>query len=189
MTRTLVVYYSRTGTTRTAARQIAHGLSADLEEIEPYASRSGIVGYLRSSIEATLGRLTGIEPLIYEPEDYDLVVVGSPVWNASLASPVRTYLAENHTRIKRVAFFCTFGRYGSEPVLEQMATLCGTKPVASLVLRDGEVARGAAHSAIERFTRTIHEETAVREQERALKLVKPRSLPASEIAASQWSRG
>jgi flavodoxin len=183
MTRTLVVYYSRTGTTRTAARQIAHSLGADLEEIEPYTPRSGIVGYLRSSLEASLGRLTGIEPLIYEPEDYDLVVIGSPVWNASLSSPVRTYLAENHTRIKRVAFFCTFGHYGSEAMLEQMEALCGKEPTAVLVLRDSELARGGAHPSVVRFTKTIREAIAPREP----RLVKPRS--ATESASFRWSRG
>jgi hypothetical protein len=143
------------------------------------------VGYLRSSLEASLGRVTGIEPLIYEPEDYDLVVIGSPVWNASLASPVRTYLAENHTRIKRAAFFCTFGHYGSEAMLKQMESVCGKKPEAVLVLRDGDVARGAAHPSVERFTRAIREATEPREP----RLVKPRGRTATESAAFRWSRG
>ncbi|MDB4995996.1 MAG: flavodoxin [Myxococcaceae bacterium] len=182
MTRTLVVYYSRTGTTRTAARQIAHTLGADLEEIEPYTPRSGMLGYLRSAVEASLGRLTGIEPLVYEPEDYDLVAIGSPVWNAALSSPVRTYLAENHARIKRVAFFCTFRHYGSEAVLHQMESLCGKKPTASLVLEDREVARGGAHPSVTRFTKTIREALAPYEP----RLVKARS--ASESAALRWSR-
>jgi flavodoxin len=152
MNRTLVVYYSRTGTTQIAARQIARGLHADLEEIEPLTPHSGMVGYVRSSFEATFGKLTSVEPRIYDPADYELVIVGSPVWNAALSSPVRTYLVETHARMRRVAFFCTCGHYGSEPLMQEMTRLCGKVPAAKLVLREGDVARGRARRSVERFT-------------------------------------
>lgn len=46
--RILVVYYSRSGTTRKLAQAISQELHCDLEEITETRSRNGLVGYLRS---------------------------------------------------------------------------------------------------------------------------------------------
>ena len=47
--RTLVVYYTRTGTTQQLARWIAAAVDADLERIVDRSRRGGVLGYLRSS--------------------------------------------------------------------------------------------------------------------------------------------
>ena len=46
----LVVYYSRTGTTRSLASALAKMLAADLEEICDCSNREGPGGYLRSAV-------------------------------------------------------------------------------------------------------------------------------------------
>ena len=46
--RTLVVYYSRTGNTERVAKDVAARLGADLERIVDKASRLGFTGYLRA---------------------------------------------------------------------------------------------------------------------------------------------
>ncbi len=90
-----------------------------------------------------------------DPKDYDLVVVGTPIWNASVSSPVRTYLAANHGRIPRVAFFCTHGGSGSARVLRQMSEICAQPPVATLVLRTDEVRRGAIAAQVRAFASAL----------------------------------
>jgi flavodoxin len=151
MPRVLVVYYSRTGTTKRVAAQIAGALSADLEQIVDRTPRIGLVGYLRSGFEATFGRRTRVDAPKSESGLYDLVIVGSPVWNASLSSPVRTYLGDNRGRLKDVAFFCTCGGRGGERVLEQMAAIVGKKPIATLILREAAVLHTNAGRDLERF--------------------------------------
>jgi flavodoxin len=132
--RILVAYYSRTGTTEKVAHALATALGADIEAIVDHTRRRGIIGYLRSGYEATLGRLVLIAPATRDPWSYDLVVVGTPIWNQCLSSPVRSYL-ERH-EFHKVAFFCTCGGRGSERVFAQMAEAAGHPPVATLVLRD-----------------------------------------------------
>jgi len=44
----LVVFYSRTGATRTVAQKIADLVKGDLEEIKDTRNRAGILGFLRS---------------------------------------------------------------------------------------------------------------------------------------------
>lgn len=144
MTRTLVVYHSRTGRTRRVAQALARGLAADLQAIEPVRERSGLLGYLRCALEA-LGR---VQPLIrdlgHEPSRYDLLVIGTPVWFWRLSSPVRTFVHRYVHGAQRVAFFCTMGGQGSEGVFAELAALCGRAPIATLALTEREADRGDA---------------------------------------------
>jgi menaquinone-dependent protoporphyrinogen IX oxidase len=126
----LVVYYSRTGTTRLLASAIAKTLSADLEEICDCSDREGGGGYLRSLVDAIRKRPAQIVPAGLDVAAYDLVVIGSPVWAASVSAPVRSYLIENRARLPHVAFFCSFGGRGAHAALREMAELAGKQAVA-----------------------------------------------------------
>lgn len=137
--RALVVYYSRTGTTKIVGDKIAQLLQCDREELLDRRPRHGLRGYLRAGFDATFRRSTDLAPTKLDPSAYDLVLIGTPIWSAAVSAPIRTYLAANQARIKRVAFFCTHGSSGSENVLRQLERLCARKPVATLVLRTAHV--------------------------------------------------
>lgn len=140
----LVVFFSRTGTTRLLAEAIARATRADLEELREHRSRRGIVGWLRSGYEGTYQRSAETLPLRHDLSAYDLVFVGSPTWSRSLSSPVRGFLRQNAARLSSVALFATCAGQGAEAVLEQMAALLKQPPLATLALLQSEVERGAA---------------------------------------------
>ena len=139
VTNALVVFYSRTGFTKQVAEALARELGADVEQLVDTRSRAGLLGYLRSGFEAALHKLTELKPLSKDPAAYALVVVGTPVWNGSVSSPVRTFLTHHKGKLKRVAFFCTYGGSGNERTFCQMAGACGQPPVATMAVRDREV--------------------------------------------------
>ncbi|WP_232450506.1 flavodoxin family protein [Burkholderia ubonensis] len=85
----LVVFYSRTGTTRRAGAALATMLHADVEEIVETHSRIGPFGFLRSLVEAINRKPAEIAASKRDPSAYDLVVIGTPVWAGSVSSPVR----------------------------------------------------------------------------------------------------
>jgi flavodoxin len=147
----LVVYFSRTGHTRTLARQIAAALRADLDEIQDDSNRRGILGYLRSGSEAWFGRRANIWPPGQPPQAYDLVLIGTPVWRASVCSPVRTYLADHAAELKQVAFFATMGQFGGERALRQMQAACGKEPLATLALTERQLAGSGVVAAVAAF--------------------------------------
>ncbi|MHC2382978.1 flavodoxin family protein [Bradyrhizobium liaoningense] len=101
--RILVVYYSRTGTTRKVAQSLSAALSCDSEEITEAGSRKGIFGYLRSAVEARRQIPSRIAATVRDPSLYDLVVIGTLVWAWSLSSPVRAYLLANRSKLPAVA--------------------------------------------------------------------------------------
>jgi flavodoxin len=129
----LVVYYSRTGTTRKVAEQISTFSGGDSEEIHDRTDRSGVMGYLRAGRDSGQRKLTMLEEVKKDPGNYDIVVLGTPMWNHSVSTPIRTYISKYGERFKKVAFFST-GNTSDNPFGE-MESLCGKKPVATLSLR------------------------------------------------------
>jgi flavodoxin len=154
-TRVLIVYYSRTGTTQQAALALREEIGCAVEVITDRTERTGVVGYLRSSLDALLGRTTPLAPMSAELASYDLVLVGTPVWNASVSAPVRSWLVANRGRIPRVAFFLTHGGWRGARAFRQMETICGKTPVATLALRADEVASGAFAQRVRSFARAV----------------------------------
>jgi flavodoxin len=129
----LVVYYSRTGTTGKVAEKISELLGGDLEELHDVTKRSGMIGWLKAGRDAGSRKLTKLETVKNDPAAYDIVVIGTPIWNHTMSTPVRTYISQYKGSFKKVAFFCTAG--GSKDLIfDEMESLCGKKPVATLRL-------------------------------------------------------
>jgi flavodoxin len=121
--KTLVVYYSRTGKTRFVAEKVASELKADIEEVVDLKSRSGRFGFLKAGYDATRGNETEIGETQKSPSDFDLIVVGTPVWNSRPASAISTYLKRNDFAGKKVAVFCTNDGMGEEKAVERTKAL------------------------------------------------------------------
>jgi flavodoxin len=105
--KSLVVYYSRSGNTRFVAEKIAQEMNGDIEEIIDKKRRKGPLGFVIGGFDATRGKVTEIEEIKKSPRDYDLLIVGTPMWNKRITPAVRTYLENNNVSEKKVAIFCT----------------------------------------------------------------------------------
>jgi flavodoxin len=155
MSNTLVVYYSLTGHTRQIAEAIAAALDADLEVIEDTFNRDTSLGRPRSAIEGLLGLRSSITPPKHDLSEYDLVVVGTPVWSARLSSPVRAYLSQQRASLKRVAFFCTQGGIGGKWALQNMAKVSGRRPIARLIIYASQLNKPVTEEKIAKFVSEI----------------------------------
>lgn len=100
----LVTYYSRTGNNRTIAEAIAKSLSADIDEITENKKRTGKLGYIKAGADSKSGKLAEIE-FEKDPQNYDTIIIGAPIWAGNPIPPLRTYLQEVELKGKRVAFF------------------------------------------------------------------------------------
>lgn len=157
MTRALVVYYSRTGYTRRIAEEIARALACDICPIEEEKARHGLLGYLRSAYEAMTRKQPMIAELARDPRQYELVVVGTPIWGWGLSSPVRAFAARYRDRLGRVAFFCTMGGSGAEKAFGELQQAVGRVPVATLGLTDGEIDARTHTQKLDRFASALRE--------------------------------
>ena len=128
--KSLVIYYSHTGRTRAVAEMIAAAVSGDLEQIvEVGVERKGLMGFLRSGRGAMRKEKSQIEPPKKRPADYDLVLVGTPVWGWNLVPAVRRYLSAVDLKGKPVALFCTLGGTGDARTFASMRELAPTSHI------------------------------------------------------------
>ncbi|MFZ2455719.1 MAG: flavodoxin [Candidatus Altiarchaeia archaeon] len=127
--KTLVVYYSKTGNTRRLAEEIARELCCDIDEIRDKKERSGVTGWFSGSRDAFRKFLTDIE-FARDPSEYDLVIVGSPIWSFGIAPAVRTYFTRNIEKFNNVAFFLSGTGLGIKGAFKNMEAL-SKAPVAS----------------------------------------------------------
>ena len=137
--RTLVVYYSLTGNTRTVATALANDLAADLEELRCSRYVQGIWGFMRAGYDNWKGRLPSIEPVQHSAARYEQVVIAGPIWAFHAAAPIRAYLAQERDRLPRVAFLLTHGGSAASRSLSEMENIVGHSPVAHLVLKEADI--------------------------------------------------
>jgi len=146
--RILVVFYSRDGHTRRAAKIIANLLKAELDEIVDKKSRKGILGFIKAGYDATLGKTTEIV-FRKNPSEYDIVIIGTPVWNGCITPAIRTYMMKNKENIRKFAFFATCAIEAGK-CLKQMYELFDSKSKSLLgrkVIHKGNIEKEAKEFA------------------------------------------
>lgn len=148
--RTLVVYYSRTRTTKKAAEAIAVAMSADLDEVIDLKDRSGPAGFLMGGRDASVKKLTDVR-CDKDPSMYDFVIIGTPVWAFTMAPAIRTYITKNKDKLKEAAFFCTQGGSGAKRTFRDMESLCQKKGRATLELMAKDVVNDKFTEKIKEF--------------------------------------
>jgi len=155
----LVIYYSRTKTTKKVAEALAEKLGADLEEVIDKKDRSGALGWLSAGRDATRRYLTDLEPAKKAAGDYDLVMIGTPIWSWNLSTPIRTYLSENKEVLNKIktALFCTMGGSGHERAGREMGGIIGREPAATLGLLTKEVVQDKFAEKLEEFINKINQ--------------------------------
>ncbi|MHB8875168.1 MAG: flavodoxin family protein [Myxococcaceae bacterium] len=151
----LVVYYSRTGATKKVGEVLARELQCDEEELTDTRSRHGALGVMRSIFDALLNRTTRLAQTSKDPGDYDLVVIGTPVWANNVSTPIRTYLGLYKERFKKLAYFATYsGGMSPDGALKAMRALAGP-PVGQLAIEEQRVQRGQHVPDIARFAQDL----------------------------------
>lgn len=121
--KTLVVYFTRSGNTRVIAKTLERDLQADLFEIQtatPYPE-----DYEENVEQARKERDAGFEPLLLETvadlSRYDIVYIGFPIWGETAPPPVRSFLRTHDLRGKTLRPFITHGGYGIGSSLHVLA--------------------------------------------------------------------
>ncbi|WP_297899703.1 flavodoxin family protein [Methanobrevibacter sp.] len=134
----LITYYSRTHITEKVALKLKEELNCDLEQIIDKKNRSSFFSYIKSGFEAARKIPADIEETEKNPNEYDLVIIGTPVWSGSMSTPILTYLKQNKDNFNNVAFFCTCG--GNEgKTFVNMEELLSKKPLNTLSMNKKDV--------------------------------------------------
>ena len=117
----LVVYYSLQGNSKCVGDHIADLLKADVEEIKtvkPIDPHRFMDHYWEGNKEQPLEEVQ-IKTPKHDPKNYDMIVIGTPVWAWAPAPPVTAYLKKMSIAGKKLALYtCSEGEAGR--TLEKM---------------------------------------------------------------------
>lgn len=120
----LIAYYSHSGNTEAAAKKIQAVTGGDLFEIQPKTPYPKDYNIVVS--QAQEEKRNDVSPELIDNgdvKDYDIIFLGTPVWWYTMASPVKTFLAENDFGGKVIAPFCTHGGGGESATYTDMQKL------------------------------------------------------------------
>ena len=145
MAKTLVAYFSATGTTARVAQAVADELGADLHEItpaQPYTAADLNWNNKRSRSTVEMEDPAVRPELAEVPGDfsaYDTVLIGFPIWWYVAPRIIETWVEAAAPQLagKRVVTFATSGGSGMGRSTAELAKLA---PAAAW--EDGEVLRG-----------------------------------------------
>ncbi len=133
MSKVLVAFFSATGVTAKVAAELAKAEDADCFEIKPEKpytkedldytvkdSRSNLEMADESCRPAIVGNVENMD-------DYDVVLVGFPVWWGREPSVIDTFLEAYDFSGKKIVPFCTSAASGVEKAVEHIKGIVGEK--------------------------------------------------------------
>jgi flavodoxin len=152
----IIVYYSHSSNNEALAHELKHRLGCDILRIEEEKKRTGFTILL----DLVFRRDAKIKKPDVFLSDYNTVVFISPIWDAQIATPLKTFIKMEREQIKNYAFITVCGgREGQKKkITDQLTQLISKKPiiVTELVVKDVQPGR---HSEIENFTHPQIKET------------------------------
>jgi hypothetical protein len=153
--RTLIVYYSLSGTTAKVAGGLAELLGADLAEIRCDRYRRGFIGYVRAAYDSVRGKLplVGLPPAVDRP--CDLMIVAGPIWAGHVATPVRAFLAAGRTLPRKIALVLTRGGSSPDAAFAEMQVELPVPAKAKLALRAQDIQADSITEALRAFAAEI----------------------------------
>lgn len=122
----LVAYYSLTGKTENVAKAIANASNGQLYQIQVDKAYPEDSKERRKILEQEIENnfLPPLKPMTINPENYDIIFLGSPVWGNHISQPVKSFLAKNNLSGKRVIPFVTHSGGGRGQCFKDIESLC-----------------------------------------------------------------
>lgn len=162
----LLVFYSATGHTRAIADEIAAELGATIVQIScPSLDQGGFLTMRRLWSALTRSRphiqLSSTEAV----EEFDLVLIGGPVWAARLATPVSRYIEQVARRLPAsVGVFISSGSTQTSMAIKQWIVGVGKQPVAILSVSDDDRVNGQHIARIQEYVAALKTHLATAKQ-------------------------
>lgn len=138
-----VVFYSLSGNTQAAAKEIAEGIGADLIElklVKPFPTEKSKQLAL-GGMQAMFGMKPAIQELSKNIKEYDVLILGTPIWVGTIAAPVHSFLNKYQVLDKIVAVFTFSGGGDNKRCIAKLSKrLPRLKVEVALANRDSDLA-------------------------------------------------
>lgn len=134
MNKKLVIYYSLTGNTRFIAEIIGSEINADLLELKPVKEIKirGLVTFISGGRQVMMKEKPKLLPLSKNPNDYDVIFIGTPVWAWNFSPPIRSFFGQIKLQNKRVGLFCCHGGQVGKTLTNMQKALDGNEILGTI---------------------------------------------------------
>ena len=131
--KTAIVYYSMHGNVRYVAEKVAKELGADLIELKPVKAYpdKGAMQFIWGGSAVTFKKKPDLEPYTFNASDYDLVIIGTPVWASNFTPPLRTFFEDNDLTGKKIAVIATSAGGDSSKCIQAVKEATKTDALAA----------------------------------------------------------
>lgn len=152
----VVVYHSYWGNTQVVAEAIAQAVGADLVELQTQEPlRIENWKPMLGNTEISFSSTPPLRPLRYDPKNYDVVFIGTPVWMWQHTPVVNSYLASSGLQGKRIALFCTYANRTGDTLGMMRSRLGGNQIIGEKAFRRPNENRGQAQSDAAAWARSM----------------------------------
>jgi flavodoxin len=146
MSKSLVAYFSASGTTAGKAKALAEAAGADLYEIKPEkAYTKSDLNWMNPLSRSSREMKKGIKPALADTdaniEAYDVIFVGFPIWWYVAPTIINSFLEAYDFSGKRIVLFATSGGSGFGKAVQNLQP---SAPTAEIV--EGRILNGSPSS-------------------------------------------
>ena len=126
----LIVYYSNIGNTKSIAESIRFIVGGDIKQIELIEKYPNNIFTMSKLIRKQMKE--GVLPQInnIDISNYDIIFVGSPIWNFSVSLPVKAFLKNNNFENKTlIPFFTYSGGASKKKIINEVKNSTNAKDI------------------------------------------------------------
>lgn len=161
--RYLVIYYSRSGNTRSVATEICKQVNGTLLEVEtssPYPSDYNEVLSIAQQEIRTIdneGIYPSVETVVENFDDYDRIFICTPPWYSRMATPMQSFLHAHARKLdnKNLSLVVTSASSGISSVIEDAHRLCPEAIYSGEALWIRDALISTAHDILARWLETL----------------------------------
>ncbi|MHB8063191.1 MAG: flavodoxin family protein [Ruminiclostridium sp.] len=133
----IVVYFSLEGHSKYTADKIAESLGADTLILEPVKDypKGNVSKFFWGGKSVVFGEKPKLAAYDFSAINYDVIIIGTPVWAGSFTPPIKTFIRDNDLSNKKIALFACHSGGGAEKCFNKLKQeLADSNVVATLEL-------------------------------------------------------
>lgn len=153
-----VIYYSLTNNTKETAEYIAKEIGADIFAIETVKPMPDSFGkqILLGGMQSCMGMTPKIKDISADFEQYDEIILGTPIWAGKAAAPINTLLKKYRIADKITAVFTYSGGGDNDKCISSLEKKLKNLKMNVAFADQKSEAAGSNHEKLEKFVEDIH---------------------------------
>ena len=130
----IFIYYSFTGNGDVVAKEFKiKGYDTFKIVTKEELPKNFILSMLVGGFKAGIGYRDKIEDIKYDMSSYDEIIIGTPIWNGRISSPINTLLKQIDFTDKKITFVFYSGSGKIDKALKQLDKVCSKYKTINLV--------------------------------------------------------